>query len=296
MSYQEVTQADASQQAVVDAPTQVGKIGRVLLESGRLTEKQAEKVLLRQQERKIRFGEAAIELGYITEADIQFALARQFSYAYLQPGDGLVSEQVVAAYYPYTPYVERLRSLRSQLNQSWIQKGRKALVLVSDEAGSGCTELAANLAVVFAQLGERTLLIDADLRDSQQHLLFKLTNRQGLTDILADRADIGCIHKINRLPGLSVLTSGTPAPNPQELLARPQFKLLLDELEQRFDVIIIDSPALEGCVDAQVIAAPVQGVVMVANQHETKAKALQDAVSLIRNTGAQILGCVLNQQ
>ena len=168
-----------SQQDVIEAPTQVGKIGRVLLESGRLTELQAEKVLLRQQERKIRFGEAAIELGYITEADIQFALARQFSYAYLQPGDGLVSEQVVAAYFPYTPYVERLRSLRSQLNQSWIQKGHKALVLVSDEAGSGCTELVANLAVVFAQLGERTLLIDADLRDSQQHLLFKLTNRQG---------------------------------------------------------------------------------------------------------------------
>lgn len=291
MSYQDVTQQD-----VIEAPTQVGKIGRVLLESGRLTEQQAEKVLLRQQERKIRFGEAAIELGYITEADIQFALARQFSYAYLQPGDGLVSEQVVAAYHPYTPYVERLRSLRSQLNQSWIQKGRKSLVLVSDEAGSGCTELAANLAVVFAQLGERTLLVDADLRDSQQHLLFKLTNRQGLTDILADRADIGCINKINRLPGLSVLTSGTPAPNPQELLARPQFKLLLDELEQRYDVIVIDSPALEGCVDAQVIAAPVQGVVLVANQHETKAQALQDAVSLIRNTGAQVLGCVLNQQ
>lgn len=285
-----------SQQDVIEAPTQVGKIGRVLLESGRLTEQQAEKVLLRQQERKIRFGEAAIELGYIKEADIQFALARQFSYAYLQPGDGLVSELIVAAYHPYTPYVERLRSLRSQLNQSWIQQGHKALVLVSDEAGSGCTELAANLAVVFAQLGERTLLIDADLRDSQQHLLFKLTNRQGLTDILADRADIGCIHKINRLPGLSVLTSGTPAPNPQELLARPQFKLLLDELEQHFDVILIDSPALESCVDAQVIAAPVHGVVLVANQHETKVKALQYALSQIRNTGAQVLGCVLNQQ
>ncbi len=123
-----------SQQDVIEAPTQVGKIGRVLLESGRLTELQAEKVLLRQQERKIRFGEAAIELGYIKEADIQFALARQFSYAYLQPGDGLVSEQIVAAYYPYTPYVERLRSLRSQLNQSWIQKGHKALVLASEVA------------------------------------------------------------------------------------------------------------------------------------------------------------------
>ena len=72
--------------------------------------------------------------------------------------------------------------------------------------------------------------------------------------------------------------------------------LLLDELEQHFDVILFDSPALESCVDAQVIAAPVHGLVLVANQHETKAKALQYALSQIRNTGAQVLGCVLNQQ
>ena len=288
-----MSQVEVSQ---TEQASNVGTIGKLLLESGRLTAEQAEKVAKRQQEKRIRFGEAAMELGYIKPEDIQYALSRQFSYAYLQPGDGLVSDQVVAAYHPFSAYVEKLRTLRSELNQRWFRQGKKTLLLASDEAGSGCTELAANLAVVFAQLGERTLLIDADLRDSSQHLLFKIANKQGLTDLLADRADLGCIHRINRLPGLSVLTSGTEAPNPQELLARPQFKLLLDELEQRFDVIIIDSPALEGCVDAQVIAAPVQGVVMVANQHETKAKALQDAVSLVRNTGAQVLGCVLNQQ
>ena len=274
----------------------VGTIGKLLLDSGRLTADQAERVVKRQQEKRIRFGEAAIELGYIKPEDIQYALSRQFSYAYLQPGDGLVSDEIVAAYHPFTAYVEKLRTLRSELNQRWFKQGKKTLLVASDEAGSGCTELAANLAVVFAQLGERTLLIDADLRDSRQHLLFKIANKQGLTDLLADRADLGCIHRINRLPGISILTSGTEAPNPQELLARPQFKLLLDELEQQFDVIIIDSPALEGCVDAQVIAATVQGVLLVVNRHQTKAKGLQDAMTQIHNADAKVLGCVLNEQ
>ena len=287
-----MSQVDVSQ---TEQASNVGTIGKLLLESGRLTAEQAEKVAKRQQEKRIRFGEAAVELGYIKPEDIQYALSRQFSYAYLQPGDGLVSDQVVAAYHPFSAYVEKLRTLRSELNQRWFRQGKKTLLLASDEAGSGCTELAANLAVVFAQLGERTLLIDADLRDSSQHLLFKIANKQGLTDLLADRADLGCIHRINRLPGLSVLTSGTEAPNPQELLARPQFKLLLDELEQQYDVIIIDSPALESCVDAQVMAAPIGGVVLVANRNESQAKGLQAAIAQIHNADAQVLGCVLNE-
>ena len=279
----------------VEQNNSVGTIGKLLLDSGRLTAEQAEKVVKRQQEKRIRFGEAAVELGYIKPGDIQFALSRQFSYAYLQPGDGLVSDEIVAAYYPFSAYVEKLRTLRSELNQRWFKQGHKTLLLASDEQGSGCTELAANLAVVFAQLGERTLLIDADLRDSSQHLLFKIANKQGLTDLLADRADLGCIHKIHRLPGLSVLTAGTEAPNPQELLARPQFKLLLDELEQQYDVIIIDSPALESCVDAQVMAASIQGVLLVANRNESKAKELRAAIAKIQNAAAAVLGCVLNE-
>lgn len=274
----------------------VGTIGKLLLDSGKLTAEQAEKVVKRQQERRIRFGEAAIELGFIKPDDIQYALSRQFSYAYPQPGDGLVSDEIVAAYHPFSAYVEKLRTLRSELNQRWFKQGHKTLLLASNEEGSGCTELAANLAVVFAQLGERTLLIDADLRNSSLHLLFKIANKQGLTDLLADRANLGCIHKIHRLPGLSVLTSGTEAPNPQELLSRPQFKLLLDELAQQYDVIIIDTPALQECVDAQVMAATVHGVLMVANRNQTQVVQLHAAIELIHNADAQVIGCVMSEQ
>lgn len=274
----------------------VGTIGKLLLDSGKLTQEQAEKVVKRQKEKAIRFGEAALELGFIKPADIQYALSRQFSYAYLQSGDGIVSEEIVAAYQPFSAYVEKLRTLRSELNQRWFKQGKKSLLIASDEIGSGCTTLTANLAVVFAQLGERTLLIDADLRASSLHLLFKVANKHGLSDLLADRADLACIHDIHRLPGLSVLTAGTEAPNPQELLSRPQFKILLEELEQQFDVIIIDSPALDECVDAQVMAATVGAVLLVANCHHTTAKGMQKAVAQIHNADAKVLGCVLNEQ
>jgi chain length determinant protein tyrosine kinase EpsG len=270
-------------------------IGKLLLEAGKLTPQQAEAVIAIQQEQGLRFGEAAIKLGFIKDDDITYVLSRQFSYNCLSADDTTLTEHLVAAFRPSAPEVEQLRSLRSQLMLRWMAEGNKAVTIVSHEGKAGTSFIAANLAIVFSQLGERTLLVDANLRNPSQHTLFKLDERFGLSDLLAGRADETCIRRVDKLIGLSVLTAGTIAPNPQELLSRPQFSQLLAAAAEAYDVVIVDAPPLVTSADAQVIASRTGGVVFVANRHQSSVSGLQEAAGRMQTAGALVLGCVLNK-
>ena len=178
---------------LTEAPRASRSLGGILIDSGLLKAEDAERVLLVQKEQNLRFGEAAIRLGLLTEADIQHALSRQFAYAYLRktPGEERpVSEELVAAYEPFSARVEQLRSIRSQLMLRWFDKAeqRQVLSVVGAERGEGRSHLAANLAVVFSQLGERTLLVDADMRNPRQHEIFHLENKVGFSTVLSGRS------------------------------------------------------------------------------------------------------------
>ncbi|MEN9658082.1 MAG: chain length determinant protein tyrosine kinase EpsG [Pseudomonadota bacterium] len=277
----------------LSAAASVGNIGKQLLDSGKLTASQAEKVLLMQKETNLRFGQAAIQLGFITEADIQSVLAHQFAYPYLSAGQSEIDQRILAAYQPFDPRVEALRSLRSQLLLRWVESGNKSIALASYDAGLTADLLAANLAVVFSQLGEHTLLVDANLRSPHQHALFGQTNRIGLSDVLANRAGLEAIQKVGDLRDLSVLSAGTQAPNPQELLSRDSFSQLVGELANQFDVVIYHTSPLMSAMDAQLIAARTQGVVLIVNRNQTTVKGLAQAREQLESTGAEILGCVL---
>ena len=145
-----------------------------------------ERILQFQKEQDLRFGEAGMQLGLLTEQDILYALSLQFDYPYLSGPGRPVSDEVVVAYRPFSAEGERLRSLRSQLQLRWFDEAgkRTALAIVGTRRGEGRSHLAANLAVTFAQAGERTLLIDGDLRTPRQHKLFKIENQMGLSNLL----------------------------------------------------------------------------------------------------------------
>ena len=147
-------------------------IGAVLINAGRLTLEDAKSILRLQRENGLRFGDAATQLGLLTRADIEFALSRQFVYPYLLRGESKVREDVIAAYEPFSAQAEALRALRSQLMLRWFDNNpaRKALAIVSGERREGRSYIAANLAVVFSQLGQHTLLIDADMRNQCQQI------------------------------------------------------------------------------------------------------------------------------
>jgi protein-tyrosine kinase len=271
-------------------------IGSILVNVGRLTALDAEKIMRYQRECDIRFGDAAIKLGLLTPADIDFALSRQFEYAYLLPGQSKISEDVVAAYEPFTNRVEALRALRNQLLARWFQTGpdRRALAIASAEREDGRSFLASNLAVVFSQQGQRTLLIDADMRNPRQHQLFNLENRIGLSSILSSRNGIESIQSVPELANLSVLTAGAPPPNPLELLGRPLFGEMLQELSGQFDVILIDSPAGDEFADAQTIAARAGAAIVVTRQNVSHVNKVGDLIGRLSETRIQLVGTVLN--
>lgn len=269
-------------------------IGRMLLESGKLTPEDAERVLRLQKERGIRFGDAAQLLGLITEADIQQVLARQFDYPYLQPGQGKYPAELVAAYQPFSAQVEILRAVRSQLMLRWFAAGRKALAVASINSGEGASLFSANLAVVFSQLGERTLLVDANLRRPRQHEIFNLGNKQGLSDVLAGRAAaIDVISKVESFVDLSVLPAGTLPPNPQELLSRASFGELSDSLVSQFDVVLFDTAAFSTGADTLAIAARAGGVLLIAHKNNTRMADINATGEQLGRIGAEVVGSVL---
>ena len=271
-------------------------IGALLIDSGRLSADDAEKILRLQKEQGLRFGDAALQLKLLTEDDIRFALARQFDYPYLPAGDQSLSQELVAAYRPFGEPVEQLRALRSQLMLRWFdgETDRKALAVVSPGKGDGRSFIAANLAIVFSQLGERTLLIDADLRRPRQHLLFKLANGGGLSDVLAARAGPEAVVRVPTLLGLSILPAGAVPPNPQELLGRPAFTELLQGLGKNFDTIIIDTPAAAEYADAQTVAARAGAALIVARKNMTSAPDLTRLTRSLQQGGAELVGSALN--
>ena len=270
-------------------------IGAILIDSGRLSNGNAEKILTLQRENGMRFGEAGRELGLLTEDDVRFALSVQFRYSYIPSGSSL-SHELVAAYQPDSLAVEELRMLRSQLMLRWFNNSaeRKGLAVVSAGSGDGRSYIAANLAIVFSQLGERTLLVDADMRVPRQHRLFSLGKRAGLSDILVGRAGSEAIVNIEALPNLSVLSAGAIPPNPQELLGRQSFSRLLMALGDDFDVIIIDTPPASACADAHTVAVRTGAALIVARQGKSSMAELAQFTRSLREFGVTLVGSVLN--
>jgi receptor protein-tyrosine kinase len=277
-------------------PARDRSIGAILIEAGRLDGDSADKILKLQKQKKILFGEAAIQLGLLKKADIEFALARQFDFPFLQRGESLVSEEVAAAYDPFTAQVEVLRAIRSQLMLHWLETGsdKKTLAITSAERQEGRSWLAANLAVVFSQLGERTLLVDADLRNPMLHHLLGLNNRMGLAEVLSGRTVIDdAIQRVPSLLDLSVISAGAMPPNPQEVLSRCELDQILKLMRGQYDIIIVDTPAISECADSQIIAARCGYALLVARRHATRVRAMESAARALRKGGVSIVGNVV---
>ncbi|MES2831796.1 MAG: chain length determinant protein tyrosine kinase EpsG [Pseudomonadota bacterium] len=280
--------------AIVDPDLSIGSI---LINFGRLTATDAEKIIRYQVERNLRFGEAGTALGLLTNADIEFALSRQFEYPYLLRGESPISEALIAAYDPFSGRVEALRALRNQLMWRWFETGplRRALAVTSAEHGEGRSLMAANLAIVFSQQGQRTLLIDADMRNPQQHSLFALENRSGLSSILSSRNSDHAIQPVVSLRDLSVLTAGPVPPNPLELLGRPIFESMLRQLALEFDVILIDTPPGSEFADAQTVAARTGAAIILARQDKSRLRKVRDLADMLAEARVHVVGTVMSQ-
>lgn len=293
---------DAAARESVPPPAPAGgasrerSIGDILAELRNLNAEQVERVLRHQREHGVRFGEAAVSLGLATKDDVLMALARQFHYPYVTGGGPALSRELVALTEPFGPRAESFRALRSQVIMRVFTEGaRRAVAVISPEPGDGKTYCAANLAVTLAQLGGRTLLVDGDMRMPRVHQLFGLDNQSGLSTLLSGRSDRQVIRQVAAVPSLYVLPVGTTPPNPLELVERPAFGVLMNELATKFDHVVVDTPAAVLGADGSVIAARCGAAIIVARRHVARVGMLQELLATMAGSPARIAGVVMNE-
>ena len=272
-------------------------IGDIIAELRNLSVEQVEKVLQQQRTTGLRFGEAAVALGYASKDDVLFALSQQFHYPYAPEEKRSISPELVALNEPFSYRAESFRALRSQLMMRLFGKGgpNPALAVISPDAGDGKTYCASNLAVTLAQLGGRTLLVDADMRGPRIHEVFNLKNQAGLSGILSGRSDKQVIRQVAGVSSLFVLPVGTVPPNPLELVERPAFGLLLRELVSKFDHVVVDTPAAVHGADASVIAARCGAALTIARKGASRVSLLKDLVASFEGSHVKLAGVVLNE-
>ncbi len=268
-------------------------MGALLIDSGRLSPDDAQRILEHQKKSGLAYGQAGTALGLLDEEDVLYALSMQFGQAW-KPSREAAAE-LLAISQPDSAVVEHLRGLRSQLMLRWLENDLApgALAVVSPGSGEGRTFIAANLAVLFSQLGKRTLLIDADLRQPRVHQIFGLDTRTGLSNMLAGRAGSEAITAIRAIPGLSVLPAGALPPNPQELLARAGFAKLLQAMRAKYDVVLVDTPAAGAGADAGNIAARAGAALVVACRDRSSLPQISRLAEDLRQFGVTVVGSVL---
>jgi len=233
----------------------------------------------------------------ISADDLRRAIADQYDLPYLRPENREMNSELVVASQPFHQCAEQMRALRSQLLIRWANGGirQRMLAIVSPARNEGRSYLAANLAVSFAQLGEPTLLIDADMRRPRQGQIFEVDEGIGLSAALSGRATLrSSVVPLPRFGRLSLLPAGARPPNPLELLSRDSFAILLHELQREYQVVLIDTPAAEPCADAQTIAFRAGGALVLARKDHTNLKATSRLIRVLGDAGASIAGTVLN--
>jgi len=271
-------------------------MGDLLRAAKDLSAEQVEQVLAYQRDRGVRFGEAAIALGLVNANDVLFALSQQFHYPYA-PGERYeTSAELIALNQPFSSQSESIRGVRSQLlSRIFGDSGHRAVAVVSADQGDGKTFFCANLAVSLAQLGGRTLLVDADMRGPRVHSVFGLSLAPGLSGILSGRSESKVIQQIPAVPELFVMPGGTTPPNPLELIERPAFGLLMSELSAKFDHVIVDTPAAIYGSDSIVIGAKCGASVVIARKDSSRIEHVQELLTHLTEMRSKIAGVVYNE-
>ncbi|WP_199620963.1 CpsD/CapB family tyrosine-protein kinase [Paenibacillus alkalitolerans] len=195
---------------------------------------------------------------------------------------------------PKSFIAESYRALRTNIEFSSFDDDLKSIVITSAKPQEGKTTTAVNMAVAFAQAGKSVVLIDADLRKPSIHNIFSKHNRGGLSNIIVKQYRVNEMIQETHIDNLWVITSGPVPPNPSEMLSSNNFTEMLDELKERYSVIIIDTPPALTVTDAQIAAAKCDGVILVVNAGKAKRDSVVKVKEQLEHVKARLLGVVLN--
>ena len=206
------------------------------------------------------------------------------------------NDELVVLNNPKNVTSEAIRTLRTNIQFAGVDKKIHTLLLTSAESGDGKSFVASNLAISFANIDTKVLIIDCDTRLGRVHEIFGLNNRKGLSDLLLEDIDQydRYIQKTD-VPNLSILTMGTIPPNPSELLDSKKNKDLIAKLKKEYDLIIFDSPPVNGLPDALILTVLCDATILVASFKKTKLDSLREAKKSLENVNGNVIGVVLNK-
>ncbi len=195
---------------------------------------------------------------------------------------------------PHAPASEAYRTLRTNLEFMALNGQLKTLIVTTPAFGKGKSNTLANLAVTIAQGGRSVVLVDADLRRPEQHQIFGLMNKLGLSNTLLDETLVSNPKLIESgIQGLKILPAGPQPPNPAELLASSRMSKLIESLSGQADIILFDSPPVIPVTDASILGRYTDGLLLVLQSGETKREHAVRARALLEQVGVRLIGTVL---
>lgn len=212
-------------------------------------------------------------------------------------GDGKVARKwyrIDMDDYKHSALSEAFRSLRTSVLLSTADRPPRSLLISSSQPGEGKTTISLNLAISLTQLGQRVLLVDADMRRPCVHKALDIKDGSGLVSYLAGQQQWQAIVQPTVIEGLDVITCGPVPPNPAELLSSERMRTLLREAMAEHEFVLLDSPPLLNVADARILAAVAEGVVLVVQGGATPRELAQRAQALAGDVGANVIGVVLN--
>lgn len=292
------------------------ELGAALISHCQLAPEDVDRIRETMRAMHLSFADAALHVGLVSEHDIEdvtawvrrLASGRNSSLveAALQrrsvarrvtvhQGEQVrAGRKLILAHDLEHPRSEKLRALRTELLMLNERSSHASVfALLSAQPGEGRSQLAAELAISFAQLGRRTLLVDADLRHPSQHTLFEADNLWGLAQSLA-HGEPPCLHGVENFPDLSLLTAGTLPPNPLEVLSHGRFEQMLAEWRYNYEFIVIDTPAVGKYADALAVATLARRVLLLSRAQQARFKDMKEMLRRLATTQSQVVGAVIN--
>lgn len=206
-------------------------------------------------------------------------------------------DELVVNKNPKSSVAEAIRVIRTNIQFSLKLKKGKRLLVTSSVKGEGKSFVSSNLAVSFAQKNLKVLLVDSDLRLGKLHQVFKMSNKNGFSELLVndDGKKYKKYVKETNIENLSVITRGVVPPNPSEILDSPNMQTFLEEVEKDFDIILFDGTPITGLTDSLVFTKYVDKVVVVSAANYTKINLLENTIKSLQNLEVDIAGVVLNK-
>lgn len=208
-----------------------------------------------------------------------------------------MKDELVIQSRPKSNISEDIRTIRTNLQFTANEKKSKILLVTSSVPGEGKSFISSNLAVAFAQNGERVLLIDGDLRLGRINHIFNIPNEKGLSNLLVndDSIDLAEYIKKTKVSGVYVIPRGTVPPNPSELLDSSNYKIIMEILKKNFDRIIIDGVPVNGLPDSLIMASSADRVIIVCACNYTNIDELNETKKALEKIEANIAGVIVNR-